>query len=313
MINKNLLVSILCFIFIFSGCITDVIDHSVNDDDQQLFIDFFIVDSLWIIKGYETNLSWSVFGANFVFIDEGIGNVSSSGSITISPEETATFVLTASNESHSVTSVVTVYVKEVKSLYPGPLSDEAIAQTSQFESILANVAVKDGYTCSIDMENTFFKLGAPIQPLYFNISWQIPFVSNQSVCDIRGYYYKNNITTFSGKKNCGLVFGVDGPWGNWDAKPTAEYYYYQAIYLCEDIQKALGEKCDECDIIDILLNVTPLVYDRIEIIVSDQIVDCLNESEQNICWNNLAIVTGDCSFCLHISNEFFKRQCFEKC
>jgi hypothetical protein len=313
MINKKILSSILCFIFIFSGCITDVMDHSVTEDDQRLFIDFFTVDSLWIIKDFEVNLSWSVFGANSVYIDDGIGNVSLEGSIAISPKETTTYTLTASNESHSLSSVVTVYVKEVKSPYPGPLSDEAIALTSQFESILSNVVVKDGYTCSLNMETTSFKLGEPIKTLSFNVTWQIPWVSNQSVCDIRGYYYKQNITTFSGKKNCGLVFGVEGPWGNWDAKPTGEYYYFEGIYLCEDIEKTLGKHCTECDIIDILVNVSPVVYDRIHITVSDQIIDCLNVSEQDLCYRKLATVTGDCSFCENIEKEFIKRRCFEEC
>jgi hypothetical protein len=56
-------------------------------------------------------LSWTVTGANSVSVDQGIGNVALSGSTTISPTATATYVITASNAAGSNTAGCQVTVR----------------------------------------------------------------------------------------------------------------------------------------------------------------------------------------------------------
>src|ERR1019366_206581 len=55
-------------------------------------------------------LAWNVSGATSVSIDNGVGEVTSRSSITVSPVQTTTYALTASNSSGSIAAVVTVTV-----------------------------------------------------------------------------------------------------------------------------------------------------------------------------------------------------------
>ena len=66
-------------------------------------IDFFIVDVNTIDEGESTTLSWQVTDADSVTISHEIGEVNSSGSQTVSPIETTTYILTATNSAESVT------------------------------------------------------------------------------------------------------------------------------------------------------------------------------------------------------------------
>ncbi len=63
-----------------------------------------------IIEGTSTTLSWTTAGASSVSIDQGIGGVSTSGSQSVSPLDTVTYELTATNAYGSRTATVTVEV-----------------------------------------------------------------------------------------------------------------------------------------------------------------------------------------------------------
>ncbi len=73
-------------------------------------IDFFILDVNTIDEGESATLSWQVTDADSVTISHGIGEVNSSGSHTVSPTETTTYILTASNSGGSVTDSVMITV-----------------------------------------------------------------------------------------------------------------------------------------------------------------------------------------------------------
>ena len=63
-----------------------------------------------IHAGVSTTLTWSTTDAVTVSFDQGIGNVTYSGTISVSPATTTTYTLTATNGTGSVTSTATVTV-----------------------------------------------------------------------------------------------------------------------------------------------------------------------------------------------------------
>jgi len=67
-------------------------------------------DPLTIILGGRSTLSWSTINADTVHIDNGIGEVGTSGSIEVSPALTTTYTITASNSAGTATDTVTVTV-----------------------------------------------------------------------------------------------------------------------------------------------------------------------------------------------------------
>jgi hypothetical protein len=64
-------------------------------------------------QGQQTVLSWNVSGAATVTIQPDIGNVGSTGSLTLTPNATVTYTLTAENAAGSTTSSTTVNVTPV--------------------------------------------------------------------------------------------------------------------------------------------------------------------------------------------------------
>ncbi len=63
-----------------------------------------------ITAGGNSFLEWNVTGANSLSLDNGIGTVSLTGSVTVSPPVTTTYTLTAQGDSSTATSTVTVTV-----------------------------------------------------------------------------------------------------------------------------------------------------------------------------------------------------------
>ena len=60
--------------------------------------------------GHSVTLGWNVSGATSVSIDNGVGDVTNSSSIAVTPAMTTTYTLTASNSSGSATATTTVTV-----------------------------------------------------------------------------------------------------------------------------------------------------------------------------------------------------------
>lgn len=71
-----------------------------------------------IFAGQYATLQWNVTGANSVFIDNGIGNVSPTGSQVVSPVTTTTYIITASNGAGTVTSSTILYVNQAPPVPP---------------------------------------------------------------------------------------------------------------------------------------------------------------------------------------------------
>jgi len=70
---------------------------------------FFTADPKQIIAGQPVTLTWQTLNADTVNI-AGIGNVAVNGSLSVTPQQTTTYVMTARNNVNDVTSSVTVQV-----------------------------------------------------------------------------------------------------------------------------------------------------------------------------------------------------------
>ena len=73
-------------------------------------INFFDINPPIINSGSSTTMQWDVSDADNVFIDQGIGDVPLSGTMTISPAAITSYTLIAVNSYGSVTSLATVIV-----------------------------------------------------------------------------------------------------------------------------------------------------------------------------------------------------------
>jgi hypothetical protein len=91
-----------------------VLDGAGNGVQLQMppqpFIVSFSVSADEIVLGSTVTLSWNVTNATSVLINQGIGTVSSSGTLLLTPTNTTTWTLTASNVAGVVTNAVTVSV-----------------------------------------------------------------------------------------------------------------------------------------------------------------------------------------------------------
>ena len=77
-------------------------------------VDSFAASASTITSGQSTTLSWSTNGATSVSIDNGIGNVQASGSRSVSPSQTTTYTLTASNSAGIATKEAAVAVSQAQ-------------------------------------------------------------------------------------------------------------------------------------------------------------------------------------------------------
>ncbi len=80
----------------------------------------FSADKSGMSEGISATLSWDVSGIATVTIEPDIGEVGKSGSYVVSPTETTTYTLTASNVSGSAAETATIKVRSPLILQPGP-------------------------------------------------------------------------------------------------------------------------------------------------------------------------------------------------
>ena len=78
----------------------------------------FSAAPMTIVSGSQSTLTWNVQNANTVNISPGLGPVSPQGSQGVSPTQTTTYILTATNSAGSITSQATVNVTPRCSVHP---------------------------------------------------------------------------------------------------------------------------------------------------------------------------------------------------
>lgn len=110
--TKKTVLFFLCFtLFLMPGCKKKLPTQPDIPTTMAPTINYFLVLELSLKLGDSTTLYWDTFLATTVSINPGIGNVSSKGEMQISPEQTTTYTLTATNSAGSKTSTCTVTVE----------------------------------------------------------------------------------------------------------------------------------------------------------------------------------------------------------
>ncbi|MDD5313488.1 MAG: FHA domain-containing protein, partial [Dehalococcoidia bacterium] len=94
-----------------------VVERPVVQPVYAPVISSFTASPSYIQPGYSTTLTWSVNNASTVSISPTIGTVASSGSYTLTPGSTTTYVLSAGNGAGTVTASTTVTVAPVLTTY----------------------------------------------------------------------------------------------------------------------------------------------------------------------------------------------------
>ncbi len=98
-------------------------------------IDSFSSSTQTIAPGETVTLNWTISNADSAAIDQGIGSVdAASGSIDVTPNQTTTYTLSATNACGTVQATVTVTIEQTNVLTPGVyqllLSDATVQQLS---------------------------------------------------------------------------------------------------------------------------------------------------------------------------------------
>lgn len=93
-----------------NGVASNVVSVAVGGTQQPAPGITFSASPTAIRAGQQATLSWRVAGATAVTIDQGIGAQGSSGAVTVTPSQTTTYTLTATNGGQASTSSVTIVV-----------------------------------------------------------------------------------------------------------------------------------------------------------------------------------------------------------
>jgi len=107
-------------------------------------ISSFVASPATISSGGSTTLSWSVLNATTVTIDHGLGSFAASGSKSVSPSATTTYLLTATNAAGSTTASALVTV----SATPGDAPD-----INHFSVTPSSIDEGDSATLTWDVSN----------------------------------------------------------------------------------------------------------------------------------------------------------------
>jgi len=99
-------ISLVALIGSVNGCTSAIPQQPV----YRPIINYFTASPLSVSQGQQITLSWNVSGADTVNIQPDIGTVGTSGSLTLTPNATVTYILTTSNNGGSSISSITVNV-----------------------------------------------------------------------------------------------------------------------------------------------------------------------------------------------------------
>jgi len=101
-------------------------------------ISSFTASPTSITQGQQTTLSWSVTGATTVNIQPDIGNQGLTGSLTLTPNATVTYTLTATNDAGSTTGSTTINVTPVVAGKPDLVITDIFLQANQIYYTIKN-------------------------------------------------------------------------------------------------------------------------------------------------------------------------------
>ena len=118
---------------------------------QPPVINYFNADSYTIDCGESCSLSWPVSYADTITIDQGVGSVGPSGSVSVGPTVSITYRLTASNTFGVKTASCSIAVNAVANMIL--VSDISRTMTSYgcpvFLGYVQNIGTATGYNCMV--------------------------------------------------------------------------------------------------------------------------------------------------------------------
>ncbi|MBW3670067.1 MAG: hypothetical protein KY432_00175 [Acidobacteria bacterium] len=139
--------------------ITGTFSLTRGSGGEAAVIDSFTANPSTIRRGESTSLIWSTTGATSVTIEPGLGSHPPAGAITVSPETTTTYTLSAVGTSGTVTrqTVVTVITtpEVVLVALPEPLAQGTNAGGATTRFILRNVG-GEATSITLEQEGNFF-------------------------------------------------------------------------------------------------------------------------------------------------------------
>lgn len=190
---------LVIFLFVFiSGC--------GGVTPASPVITSFTADSTTINEGESVGLSWVVTDASTVMINQGIGDVALTGSTSVSPAVTTTYVLTATSSTGSNIATITitvnqaVIIEQTAIVQPGP--------TEGKDADVSSAAVNNNYAHYADLF-----IGNTPDPytsrayLQFDLS-AIPAGANIVSADLKIYHYSTTGST-------DFTIGMHKVTGNW--------------------------------------------------------------------------------------------------
>ena len=142
--KKVTALGILCVFMVFLGSCKKSAPTVPEVPDPPTIRSFTATPSD-IFSGTNSTLIWSALNATTVSIDQGIGNVSSSGTQEVGPTETTSYTLTATNSDGTVTKSCTVTVKAIISGVSVTSSNSTI-YVGQTEQMTATITMPNGTT-----------------------------------------------------------------------------------------------------------------------------------------------------------------------
>src|SRR5712692_932058 len=102
----NVVLLFACAVFACNGAIRGSQTQQTNPPT----IGSFTANPTAISAGQSSVLSWSVSGASSINIDNGIGNLASSGTTSVTPAASVIYMLTATNTGGTVTASIAIGV-----------------------------------------------------------------------------------------------------------------------------------------------------------------------------------------------------------
>lgn len=196
--------AVLILMFLLSGCSTNPVLPIINTfNANPTTLDF----------GNSTTLSWEVSEADTVSIDQGIGIVTASGTINITPSTTTTYTLTATGNSSAITTAgVKVTVMNV------PLTLQPDLQEGK-DAVVQNTMPGNNFG-----EDNFSIVGnASSTMILFYLQFDLSSIPEEAVItEANLSLYQNN---FWGSQDFSIgLYRVYEPWEEstitWDNRPT---------------------------------------------------------------------------------------------
>jgi len=158
--TKKMLLVYLCFTLFLTmpGCKKKLPTSPDIPDIPEVIlptIEYFTANPVSIAYGWTSELSWSTTNATSATIDQGIGNVPTTGTRIVGPTETKTYVLTVKNNDGQKTASCTVTVEEGARFeltsYSLGYADYGpdIDHPCEVTGIITNVGIEAGMVCEV--------------------------------------------------------------------------------------------------------------------------------------------------------------------